>query len=498
MDNLHYAKPVRICWRKVRQVGECSHFTWMQTNVGESFVTFRHHSGEQTLSGLLRINLYVVTMEIYSNSLGICLSDVLSELRIVSRDRVIYQGRGIVTSIVNTGATIVCEAGLDERGFRMASTQLTGSNGDASFGAFLKQWQSVYRVLPEFKVAVADMATFLADMRLWVEQTEIEMRLLPLDDKEEIARERLETIAREMTPAFDQMHEELERVSGTLDLDSRPAHQQFCRRNLHSLTMCSPFGHRTFHKPLGYAGDYGMVNMILADPLAGTSAYAKLVNYWFVSQWPATAHRNRITYLKGVLEQETLRRAAVNANARVLNLGCGPAHEVSRFLAESAASDYAEFTLMDFNDETLHHTTEQLAQAKSRHCRRTKLDFQKRSVQQLIKESMRVGRAPVQSKYDLIYCAGLFDYLNDRTCKQLMNLFYEMLEPGGLLVATNVDDCKPFRHMLEFVLDWHLIYRSAQEARAVLPDAADEHSAVIHSDSTSVNIFIEVRKPRYG
>ena len=74
-----------------------------------------------------------------------------------------------------------------------------------------------------------------------------------------------------------------------------------------------------------------------------------------------------------------------------------------------------------------------------------------------------------EKNYDFIYCAGLFDYLPDRTCKQLMNIFYEWLAPGGLLAATNVDACKPFRHMLEFVLDWHLIYRDQERGRQ--PDA---------------------------
>jgi extracellular factor (EF) 3-hydroxypalmitic acid methyl ester biosynthesis protein len=100
------------------------------------------------------------------------------------------------------------------------------------------------------------------------------------------------------------------------------------------------------------------------------------------------------------------------------------------------------------------------------------------------------------AKYDFVYCAGLFDYLTDRTCRQLMNIFYGWLAPGGLLLATNVNDTKPFRHMLEFVLDWHLIYRNRNNAVNLLPDGVQPDEAKFQEDSTSVNIFIETRKPK--
>ena len=98
----------------------------------------------------------------------------------------------------------------------------------------------------------------------------------------------------------------------------------------------------------------------------------------------------------------------------------------------------------------------------------------------------------------LFIAPGLFDYLPDRTCVQLMNVLYDWLAPGGLLAATNVEDCKPFRHMLEFVLDWHLIYRGVKKSAALLPQRAEAENARIFKDPTEVNVFIEVRKPEHG
>ena len=82
-------------------------------------------------------------------------------------------------------------------------------------------------------------------------------------------------------------------------------------------------------------------------------------------------------------------------------------------------------------------------------------------------------------------------------CRQLMEIFYDWLAPDGLLAATNVDCDKPFRHMLEFVLDWHLIYRDVEGCKSLIPECIPDDARRVMKDQTGVNIFIEARKPRY-
>jgi extracellular factor (EF) 3-hydroxypalmitic acid methyl ester biosynthesis protein len=70
-----------------------------------------------------------------------------------------------------------------------------------------------------------------------------------------------------------------------------------------------------------------------------------------------------------------------------------------------------------------------------------------------------------------------------------------MLEPGGLLVATNVDTANPNRQTMENLLEWHLIYRSREQLNALRPDAAPDHACRITADTTGCNLFLEIRKP---
>ena len=97
--------------------------------------------------------------------------------------------------------------------------------------------------------------------------------------------------------------------------------------------------------------------------------------------------------------------------------------------------------------------------------------------------------------YDLVYCAGLFDYLSDRICQRLVNILYGFVAPGGLLVATNVDPSNPMRHGMEFLLEWHLIYRDQTQMKQLHPIGVPLTHIATKSDDTGVNIYLEVRKP---
>jgi len=468
--------------------------------IRDSLVMFHNSQGLEMRASLLRITPYEAVFEIYNPALVLRLSEVLADFRVIINDRAAYSGRAVVSNLVNTGTLIVCETKLEDSGLILSP--FSSWNGEvqlrAGFRDFLGQWQKIYKVQPEFKVVVADMQTFLMDLRLWLEQLELEIRSAPAGDRLERERLTVHELGDSIVAAFDAMHERLESISGQIEPELRPVHQSFSKRQLHPLVLCSPFAYRTYQKPLGYAGDYEMVNMIARDPCEGASLFAKVVNLWFLSQWPAKAHRNRIRYLRECLRTECLRGARRGRPIRILNLGCGPAREIQEFLAEDDLSDHAEFDLLDFNEETIQHTRGVLDDLKRRYRRRTGIQIQRKSVHHVLKESVKRSLEAADKKYDLIYCAGLFDYLPNRTCKQLMNIFYEWVSPGGMVAVTNVEDCKPFRHMLEFILDWHLIYRGKKQGEALLPDSLPPDLGRILRDPTAVNLFIEARKPEHA
>lgn len=463
----------------------------------DTFIVCRNSQGTEFRATLLRLTRYMVVFEVYNPYSILQLSEVLTDFRMIMSDRMIYSGRAVVSNLVNTGILLVCEATLEDSWLDVDifSSVSQKNRLHTEFAEFLQEWEKIHRVLPEFKVIVADIQTLLMDLRRWLEQVELGIRSEPTGDREGIQRDVVQELQKPILQTTTALFQRFEETAGGIEEELQPIHRAYVKRQIHPLVLCSPFIYRTFQKPLGYAGDYEMVNMILRDPFEGSSLFAKILNLYILSQAPAEAHRNRVKYLHERIREETLRMVRQGKHAKILNLGCGPAGEVQAFLIEDDLCENAEMTLLDFNDETLAHTGKILDDLKMRYRRQSRIELVKRSVNQILKEGLKGPTEEQTKKYDLIYCAGLFDYLSDRICKRLMNIFYEVLAPGGLLVATNVEASNPIRNMMEYVLEWHLVYRDQDQLNKLNPDEAPVGSYSVKADPTGVNVYIEVRKP---
>ena len=471
----------------------------------QNSVVFRGEDGVEIRCSLVHLARHSAVFELPNPLAGIRKSEVLPDFKVMAGEHVMYSGRAVLRSLIHAGSSLTCEAELDPAGIS-AGWVVDGKPAVAvswsrRFKDFVQDWQRQYRVLPEFKAVITDMQCFLEDLRLWMDRVELEIRSEAAESWPSRERAVLDELAEPVVAAIDSFIDQFESLACKLSGDAEAVHRIHLRRQLHPLLLASPFAYRTFSKPLGYAGDYEVVDMMLRPPYEGKTLFAKLINYWLVGQAPAQAHRNRVGYLVRKLVEETARVYATGRRAQVFNLGCGPADEVRRFFIDEAVSDHAALTLLDFNEETITQLRSKLEKIKGRHRPGAEFHLVKKSVQQVLKDSSRSLKKQASPDYDFVYCAGLFDYLTDPVCQRLMDIFYDMLAPGGLLVATNVSDAmnrtRPFRYSMEYILDWHLIYRDGPAFRKLAPKLAQPDAVNVISDVTGVNVFIEVRKPHH-
>jgi extracellular factor (EF) 3-hydroxypalmitic acid methyl ester biosynthesis protein len=469
----------------------------------ESRVMFQTHDGLELQGVPVRVTRHHVVFELYNPGTAPRLSEAINEFVIILQTRTVYSGRAVVRNVVDAGSKMVCDASLDETRWLDLSADLVVKCDDqlvGEFNKFVKEWQKLYRVLPEFKEAVTDIEMFLTDLRIWLEQVELGVHSQPEYRRAPLEQAVIKKISPNIIPLINGLFERFELIAKKLNEDTYPAHRNYIQRHLHPIVLCAPFAHRAYQKPLGYAGDYEMVNMMTRNAQEGASLFAKIFNVWLVQQGSAAAHRNRLTYLTKCIEMETLRVGREKRKARIFNFACGPAVEVQQFLDYSPLSDQVEFTLVDFDSETLAHTQKAINSIKERFGWRTSVQFLKQSVLQLIKEGHRPMATgdKTDHEFDFIYCAGLFDYLTDHACKQMIKIFYHWLAPGGLLVVTNVTPLTSNRGSLELILDWHLIYRDAAQLKQVCSGIIPEDEVRIKSDKTGINIFMEARKSNHG
>jgi extracellular factor (EF) 3-hydroxypalmitic acid methyl ester biosynthesis protein len=462
----------------------------------ESFLVCRNSQGVQIRATILRLTRYIVAFEVYNPYSILQTSEVLTGFQIFVNTNMVYAGRAIVRSLINTGIYLVAEADLDDGWLNvdLFSPVNQPERLLAEFQEFLNQWTNVQQVNQDFKIVISDLQSLLEGLRGWLEQVELGIRSEPTGDHSAIEQQVISDLQPAILPHVHSLFTRFEAIAVSLPEQLQPVHQFYLRHQLHPLLLCAPFVYRSYQKPLGYAGDYEMVNMILRSPYEGSSLFAKLLNSYFLGRPPAEAHRNRIKYLLEQVIAETKRVAGSGRPARIFNLGCGPAKEIQDFLIQEDISDVAEFTLLDFNEETLHYTRNRLSNLKNKYNRRTSVNYLQKSVSQILRDSRRVDKHFLPESYDLVYCAGLFDYLSDRVCRMMMEILYALVAPAGLLIATNVAANNPIRNLMEYVLAWSLIHRNAPQLASLRPHGEGELD--VTNDSTSVNIFLELRKPQ--
>jgi len=461
----------------------------------ENHVSFRSVDGGELRGALVHFTRQTATFEVYGETAVLRTSEVLGEFKINVQGKVLYTGEANVSNLVDNANQTLCEVALNpaqwNAGFDLPAILHQPKEILREFDQFEREWQKFYIVSAEFKVAVADMQTFFCDLQLWLNQIEVHIQSQPAAERLRLENDFLHQVGERTMRSFASLFEKFERLASTTEPVSRPAHSLYAKRLLHPLVLGSPFMHRTYKKPLGYAGDYEMVRMMTLDPFQGGSLFAKLLNAFFLHTPPVVAHRNRIDTLVRYLETESLRFAHAKKRMKIFNLGCGPAAEIQRFLARSNLSQQCDFTLLDFNDETAEFAQRTLTQIRDQNKRRTGIDVIKKSVTQLIKNSAQFEHG----SYDLVYCAGLFDYLSDNVSTRLLEIFYELVAPGGLVLVSNVDACNPSRGWMECVVDWHLVYRNAAQMHDLVPKAIDQDQVKVFAEPSSVNIFAEIRKP---
>lgn len=444
--------------------------------------------GEAVRGTIVNLQRKSLVMEIYNPYSIVQVSEVLSDLTVRLGTKNAYIGKAVVISMVNTGLTAVVSVTLIEEWRELSNAVLAPGAVGAEAKAFVQDWGERFRIRRDYQIVVNEMRAFLSEVSRWVEQVDMSDSL-----PKENGRLRTDFFYELATPLIEKTKFYLSVMEGEascVDEELTSAHRSFAQAALHPLLLRAPFVFRTYTKPLGYAGDYQMVNQILDDPRQGSNTYFQIVNAAFLQAAAATAHRNRIDILVNFLTRMADAARHAGRPFRILNIGCGPAVEIQRFLQSYPAPEFLSFELVDFSEETLAWTRNRLSSITGSIGKSITIDYVHDSVHQLLKR--RTTPMPADTReFDAVYCAGLFDYLSDKVCSRLMMHFATRTRPGGTLLVTNVHSCNPEKlFVMGHLLEWYLIYRDEAKMDFLLPEQSTERK--IYVDATGVNVFAEM------
>ena len=110
------------------------------------------------------------------------------------------------------------------------------------------------------------------------------------------------------------------------------------------------FFRRAFAKPLGYAGDYEMMNLIYEERMSAPSSFGRVIDCSVTPRPPLRRAKPDSAPLAA-----GARAAAAEAGARFASIACGPAHEVKSMLSRPSGLAGRTVTLVDAEAEAIRH-----------------------------------------------------------------------------------------------------------------------------------------------
>jgi extracellular factor (EF) 3-hydroxypalmitic acid methyl ester biosynthesis protein len=253
-----------------------------------------------------------------------------------------------------------------------------------------------------------------------------------------------------------------------------------CRtHSLRKLLHQDPLTARAYARPRGYQGDAELLDMIYASdyrPFCSvpvTELGDAIFRHTIQCKAPS-AVRIRRDFLATQIDEacESI------PSAHILSVACGHLRE-TEFSDSVQSRAFGRFVGLDQDPDSLKIVTQT--------CGALGVEAVRGSVKTLLSGSL------ASNKFDFIYSAGLYDYLEERLAQRLTEKLFEMLGPRGrLLIANYLPDLEDVGYM-EIYADWRLIYRDAAAMRRLTETIAAPIASVrIFPDTSQTVLYLEL------
>ncbi|MDP2316348.1 MAG: class I SAM-dependent methyltransferase [Pseudomonadota bacterium] len=248
--------------------------------------------------------------------------------------------------------------------------------------------------------------------------------------------------------------------------------------------LTSRFCRRCVDKPLGYAGDYGAVEMIYSGTETDPAPIGRLLGGYTLQTGPCEAHRGRLPWTHARLAELGVERP------RLLSFACGPEVVLRRWVE---AGNTADIVLADHDANALAFAQKEL----QRVIRRTKNTSTVRTVTMSAREVMvDPGAIPLLGgPFDAVMVLGLLDYLPDAVVVRFLKALSATLRPGGTLLTSNLTGPNPWRALMELTSDWVVAHRTVAGFEALVsatttlaPTRTDIHASGVNLYNASIRL----------
>lgn len=262
--------------------------------------------------------------------------------------------------------------------------------------------------------------------------------------------------------------------------DWREAIQQMIAPHpLRAAVLTDPMMRRALEKPRGYAGDAVLLDYMYGlrrDEIAKVAHAGQRVHQFLVEGPAPSAVRHRLSVLADALQRVGTRP---EGPGRALALACGHLRELAQV---PPVCWPREIAALDQDPESLAVVASSYPDPRVVARRGTVRDV--------------LARRLAGEPFDLVYAAGLFDYLDAPVATALTTRMFDLVAPGGHLLLANFTPDTPDIGFMEAISEWHLVYRTEADMWSLLEGIAAKTSVRTWRDPGGCIVYLEVERVR--
>lgn len=227
-------------------------------------------------------------------------------------------------------------------------------------------------------------------------------------------------------------------------------------------------------KKHGYSGDFEIIDDIYQMKISSDPQLRRW-DLFFHAQAAPCAVRNRKAYFHRLLKN--LQDRVPDRSVRVLNIASGPARDLREWF-DAHPESRVEVDCIELDPKAIAHASSLCSKYGDR------IQFHHQNALKFVPSD----------KYDLIWSAGLFDYLTDRLFVRLVRSLMPFLKEEGEVVVGNFSEFNASRDYMELMGDWYLEHRSNECLMSLAERAgANPRLTEVLWEPEGVNLFLHVR-----
>lgn len=246
---------------------------------------------------------------------------------------------------------------------------------------------------------------------------------------------------------------------------------------------------RAREKPAGYAGDYLLLERI-AEHWESADRLGRCFDHYFQKQSAPAAVRNRMQYMADLMVNRAIDKGSP---ITVASIGAGSAREIAWAASRLAQCQMriGKVVLLDIDERALCRAASLLAD----HLPSDSIVVRRENLNRFHRKPAAMSQLEGS---DVIYCLGLFDYLPDDVAASMLQSCWRALAPRGCVTAFNFAAMHTTRSYMEWVGNWYLNYRTADELLAIARQAELPESVEVDREPLGVNLFLKADKLSVG